>query len=176
MYLFDDALKTRGIKYSNVETWFLLAPPPNQNLWLRPWASINYRGARVVTRSTTWKVWSKNLPISTFSFTTCLMSGGLEKKTITWGRRDRAMFKNHCSKPSESKWIFGWQCRLLHCSLRVAFCNIYLWCSQWWFFSLCGVTSLQLGACRGWGQTDRQPRASKAGWHPKSETTKMKTL
>jgi len=30
MYLFDDALKTRGIKYSNVETWFLLAPPQSK--------------------------------------------------------------------------------------------------------------------------------------------------
>jgi len=30
----DDALKTRGIVYSNVEIWLLFAPP-YQNFWLR---------------------------------------------------------------------------------------------------------------------------------------------
>ena len=31
----DDILKTRGIIYSNVEIWLLLAPPPFQTFWLR---------------------------------------------------------------------------------------------------------------------------------------------
>ena len=34
-HFMDDAfLKTRGIRYSNVESWFLFAPP-YQNFWLR---------------------------------------------------------------------------------------------------------------------------------------------
>jgi len=32
----DDVLKTRGIKYSHVETW-LLFDPLHLNFWLRAW-------------------------------------------------------------------------------------------------------------------------------------------
>jgi len=30
-------VKTRDVKYFNVETWMLFAPPPYQNFWLRAW-------------------------------------------------------------------------------------------------------------------------------------------
>jgi len=44
----DDALKTRGIIYLNIETWLLFAPPPYKNLWLRAspvlmWPSTHFR-------------------------------------------------------------------------------------------------------------------------------------
>jgi len=35
----DDALKTRGNIYLNVETWLLFAPS-NQNFWLRDWLEL----------------------------------------------------------------------------------------------------------------------------------------
>ena len=32
-------VKTRGVKYFNVETWILFAP--YQNFWLRAWPQVN---------------------------------------------------------------------------------------------------------------------------------------
>ena len=42
----DDALKTRGIIYLNVETWLLFSPP-YQNLWLRAWADTMQKAIRL---------------------------------------------------------------------------------------------------------------------------------
>jgi len=42
-HFIDDVFfsKKGGIIYLNVESWFLFAPPPNQNFWLRAWVHHN---------------------------------------------------------------------------------------------------------------------------------------
>jgi len=48
-----DALKTRGIKYSHVETWLLFAPP-YQNFWLRAWL---WHGRPSVPCTGSYSIW-----------------------------------------------------------------------------------------------------------------------